>query len=285
MLRLKPYAWKGAYAEMRSAHASKPRQPRGQATGYHDTGLCAELRAPWMEEHDRLIIRSSEIVAYETGYLYDDHIPPCEKEGRGRDYNHIPFKWDVHDESLHAAHCNVPGIGRFSLELKAGEDHVDVGMDVQNGMSRRMGNVDWHFCVIGYESPSIGDGALTRTFLYDGKRLRSLSELSFGLETEMFLVRGGNGFVPSIHASYPRNPVMAAKSLVLVESADGRHCAGVGFGQAHTIFSNTRNRCFHADPYFASIELKGEIATARGRIYLVEGTSEELLKRYTSEFG
>ena len=48
----------------------------GQAGGReHDAGLCAEARAGWMPEGERLILRTSEIVGYEGGYLYDDHFP------------------------------------------------------------------------------------------------------------------------------------------------------------------------------------------------------------------
>jgi hypothetical protein len=56
--------------------------------------------------------------------------------------------------------------------------------------------------VVGSESPSIGDPTLERTFFYDGKKLRTIAELSgVGKGEEMFLVhgpQGADGFVPDL---------------------------------------------------------------------------------------
>jgi hypothetical protein len=61
-----------------------------------------------MAKEERLIIRSSEVVGYETGFLYDDHFPPSEPGGRGKNYHHIPFQWKKpqDDRSLSA---DLPG--------------------------------------------------------------------------------------------------------------------------------------------------------------------------------
>ena len=39
-----------------------------------------------------------------------------------------------------------------------------------------MGRIDWHFCVVGYESSTFGDAQLERTYLFDGTGLSSLRD-------------------------------------------------------------------------------------------------------------
>ena len=46
---------------------------RTSTGSYHDVGLCAEVRADWMKEGERIILRSSEIVGWPESYFYDDH--------------------------------------------------------------------------------------------------------------------------------------------------------------------------------------------------------------------
>jgi hypothetical protein len=51
-----------------------------------------------------------------------------------------------------------------------------------------------------------------------------------------------------------------------------------------TIFMGIRKgKCFHADPYFASI-MPGEERKVRGKLYLIKGNAEEALKRYQHDF-
>jgi len=123
---LRPYSWGGPYAEMRAKYACP-----------HDDGLCAELLVPWMNEGERIILRSSEIVGFDTGYFYDDHFPTQEQNGRGKEYEHISFKWntDKAPQELSAV-CKVPGKGEFRLRLTTGEDVVDIDMTVLNDSDR-----------------------------------------------------------------------------------------------------------------------------------------------------
>jgi len=212
---LGPYVWQGPYARMRS---SKP--------GFeHQAGLCATVRAPWMEKDDRIILRTSEIVGYEEDFLYDDHFPHvAERRGRGKRYRHIPFEWNAQD-APHAlcADCRVPDKGAFSLKLLAGEDAVDIELGIRNGLSSEMVNIDWSFCVVGFDSPSIGDAQLERTYLFDGERLRSLRDLTGEARCELFPVAGCGGYMPAMHKDNAKGSVEAQASVVIVESVDGKY--------------------------------------------------------------
>src|SRR5262245_10529730 len=126
MIRLEPYRWQGPYSEWR-------------ANAPHDPGLCADARARWMNADERLILRSCEMIGDPEFYLYDDHIPPADPDGRGRSYRHIPFVFDKSAASRElSANCDVPGKGRFGITLTAGDDHIDIRLTVANHLSRPM---------------------------------------------------------------------------------------------------------------------------------------------------
>lgn len=272
MVKIKPYLWEGPYAEFRN-HGAK-----------HDAGLCADVRAAWMAPEERIIVRSSEIVGYDTAFLYDDHLPPAEPEGRGKDYQSILFQWnDERADNTLSADCRVPGKGRFWLRLRPDRDYVDIELGIHNDLSAPMRDIDWHFCVVGYESPSIGDPEQTRTYLYDGQRLRSLKQLGGEAKMIMYKVAGGHGFIPAPHRALPEGSAEAKSSVVIVESRDGGHAVALGFEQSYAIYGDRiGNKCFHADPYFGTLQ-SGEERVIRGRLYLMKGTAEDAFERYRRE--
>jgi hypothetical protein len=272
-LTIRPHTWKGPYADHRN---------RNQAL--HDWRLCTDLRASWLGPCERLILRTSEVIGYETGFLYDDHLPPSEPEGRGKNYHHIPFEWRVIQPGGELfADCPVPTKGRFSIRLNCREDFVDIQLTVRNEMQQAMENVDWAFCAVAFESPSLADSEDTRTYLFDGQRLRTLAEIA-GRDIHLYKVAGANGFIPVGHRALPIGPVQARASVVILEAVDGVHSAALGFEQADHIYGDTKgNKCFHADPYFASI-MPGEERKVRGKLYLIKGNAEEALRRYQHDF-
>lgn len=271
---INPYTWAGPYAEHRTG---------GKA--FHDWRLCADLRGGWLGPCERLILRTSEVIGYETGFLYDDHFPPSEPNGRGKNYHHIPFEWKVVRPAKEIfADCVVPQKGKFSIRLTAGTDYLDIYLTVRNDMAQPMENVDWAFCAVTLESPSLADSEATRTYLFDGKRLRSLADIA-GRDMHLYKVAGANGFIPVGHRALPVASVEAKASVVIIEGLGGSHSAALGFEQADHIYGDAKgNKCFHADPYFGALLKTGEERSVRGKLYLIKGNAEEALKRYQKDF-
>ena len=137
------------------------------------------------------------------------------------------------------------------MRLTCREDFVDIQLTVRNDMQQAMENVDWAFCAVAFESPSLADSEDTRTYLFDGQRLRTLAEIA-GRDIHLYKVAGANGFIPVGHRALPIGPVQAKASVVIIEAVDGVHSAALGFEQADHIYGDAKgNKCFHADPYFA----------------------------------
>jgi hypothetical protein len=147
-----------------------------------------------------------------------------------------------------------------------------------------MGPIDWHFCVIGFESPTLGNPQLDRTLIFDGARLRRLSEFRRPGASQMFVVEGADGFMAEIERANPRGPCIAAASIIIVEAVDGKHAAALAFQQSHVTFSNPTNMCFHADPFFGSLGAAGDERACHGRLYLIDGSAEDAFERYRKDF-
>jgi hypothetical protein len=276
-IQMRPYLWEGPYSQHREKYATK-----------HDTGLCIDLRAPWFPKGERLILRTSEIVGFDTGYFYDDHFPTQEQNGRGKGYRHIPFQFDWSKAPrVVSADCVVPGKGEFRLKLAARSDYVDLTLSIRNGSERTMSYVDWYFCPTAFEASSIGNPTLDRTFLFDGERLWSLAELgAVGKGYEVMFPTSGNARqIPPLHAANPFGDLEAALPLVMIQDVSGKHTVALGFKKSHSIFCSAGNGCFHADPIFVPDLKPGEERTVKGRLYLVTGTPSEVMQRFRADFG
>jgi len=270
-LELRPYIWEGTYAKW-----------RGDAL--HDPGLCADIRASWMSADERLIARTCEMIGWPKGYFYDDHFPPAEPQGRGKNYKHIPFQWNAnHAPKKLSADCTTPGKGRFTVELTAEKDYVDINLSLQNDMPAAVGPIDWPFCMIAIESPTFRNPEHDRIFIFDGQNLRSFKDINGKAGVFIVKVAGGHGFVPVVHQSLPQSPVESQESVVIVKSQCGRYAAALGFEQSYSAFGCTGNMCFHMDP-FLGIFQPGETKKMHGRLYLIQGSAQDAFERYRHDF-
>jgi hypothetical protein len=89
---------------------------------------------------------------------------------------------------------------------------------------------------------------------------------------ELYNVAGAGGFVPAGHKKLPVHPVSATAPVVIVESADKKRSAALGFERSYCIYGDAAgNKCFHADPYFGASLASAEERVIRGRLFLMEG--------------
>ena len=82
---------------------------------------------------------------------------------------------------------------------------------------------------------------------------------------------------------WPDSAVDARGGLIVRESTDGKWVTGIAWerfllAQAHNPWD-----CMHLSIHLGPLE-KGESREVRGKIYLFQGTKEELLERYLSDF-
>jgi len=270
-IEIRPYHWEGIYA-----------QYRGSAR--HDPALCADVRASWMPDGERLILRCCEIIGMPDSYIYDDHRPPAEPETRGKHYRHNAFQWDTSNAPRQlTTDCRIPGKGEFRVQLTAADDCVDIHLGLRNDLAEPMGPVDWAFCAIGLECPSVNDEKQERTYFSDGENLHNFREIAGSNNTWIHRVVGGDDFIPAVHSHLPVGPVRARESLVMVQGESGDYAAALGFEQSYACYASIGNLCFHADPSFGTLE-PGEEKHMHGRLYLQQGSALDTLRRYQQDF-
>ena len=88
----------------------------------------------------------------------------------------------------------------------------------------------------------------------------------------------------SVPVAKPDRPGVAR--LAAKTSADGRWAIGIATDTADSLSFNFQLNvsCIHSNPAWPPLE-PGQQATAKGRIYLLEGTLEDLWQRYQADVG
>ena len=149
-----------------------------------------------------------------------------------------------------------------------------------------MENADWAFCAVAFESPSLADSEDTRTYPFDGQRLRTLAEIA-GRDMHLYKVAGADhGFLPVGPPGF--SPSDRCKPRPRSLSSKRRRWGPTrplwGLNRRDHIYGDAKgNKCFHADPYFGSIK-PGEERKVSGKLYLMKGNAQEALKRYQHDF-
>jgi hypothetical protein len=71
--------------------------------------------------------------------------------------------------------------------------------------------------------------------------------------------------------------------LVAVAYPDGKHVMGLAFPKPRYILSNWGIPCVHADPTWPECA-PGARVSVHGKVYLIEGTLDDLWSRYCRDF-
>ena len=75
-----------------------------------------------------------------------------------------------------------------------------------------------------------------RTFIYDGKHLRSFKEID-GIETfNIYPVAGGNDFRPEVRRFLNPGSIEAKESVIVLQGQSSEFAAALGFEQSHDCF-------------------------------------------------
>jgi Ca2+-binding EF-hand superfamily protein len=83
---------------------------------------------------------------------------------------------------------------------------------------------------------------------------------------------------------WPRSEIDAVDGLIIRESTDGRWVTGIAWDRFLAAQGHNPWECMHLSVRVGPLK-RGEKRSVKGRIYLLEGTKEELLERYRKEFG
>ncbi len=278
--RVEKYDWRGPYSEMRSSRGA-----------IHSTDACVSIVPSWMSS-SRIIARAPEDLVGSEYVIHCDHPDPTHENwsSRGATWKHVqPYvpSGVVYARANNgglAANTTIPGRTKFSFQWTPLSDGVRVAITLENLGPTTVRDVAARLCIIGYDAPEIADASLTRTLIHTDKGFRALSQLDPDIDKNVYTIRGGPEIKPpqfGSHRGVSRS--IATCGLIMIQSLDRRHVTGIGFSSVQMIYTNTTNRCFHADPYLGDIA-PGECKTVNGKLYLMRASPAACLRRFTEEF-
>ena len=130
-------------------------------------------------------------------------------------------------------------------------------------------------CLISGGAPSFVDYEARRTFVRRGSGFVTMNEIVEG----KFASHRMCGIAVSREGDQPVSR-LAAKI-----SADGKWVLGLAVDRAGSLSFNFQKRtsCIHSNPSWPLLKV-GEQATARGRMYLLKGSLDDLWRRYVDDF-
>lgn len=160
-----------------------------------------------------------------------------------------------------------------------GRDTIDFELRIKNVGAEQWGYKKMTlFCLQSKDANTFWDYDAKRTFIRKGGKWVTVNEVVEGkFKSHRMVVigvtrKGGADGKPD--------------RLVAKVSEDGRFVLGLVADNAGTVSFNFQKRvsCIHSNPGWGRLK-PGQEATSKGRIYLFEGTLDDLWRRYRKDFG
>ncbi len=237
---------------------------------------AALIRAPWMDTP--ISLRYPETVNTDALDFIDhvrEDMPPRDHpealakvwtEGAG---GTLAFAWTVAGREIG---------GRLSPN----EDSVDLQFWVDNRAGASC-NVGVQFCPV-LAGTLFEDRTLDRTWIHVKGAWVNMADTGRGDGDPRFChyeVEGGPD-LGRLPAPWGVGDVEADADVVAVTSEDGKYLFAIAWPRAASIVSNTQLPCVHTDPMFPRATA-GRRVYLRGKVYLMEGTLDDLYKRVQRE--
>jgi len=274
------YDWKGPYSEMRTRRGT-----------IHSTDACISIAPSWMSS-GRIIARAPEDLVSSEYVIHCDHPDPAHENwsSPGATWKH--FQPYVPSGCVYAkakdgglvANATIPDRTRFSFQWTPVTEGVRIGISLENLGPTTLHDVAARLCIIVYDAAEIADASLTRTLIHTDNGFRTLSQLDPEIDKNVYAIRGGPEIrSPQFGSRRSVSRSIASCGLVMVQSVNRRHVIGIGFSSVQMIYTNTTNRCFHADPYLGDVA-PGERRKVDGQLYLMSASPAACLEQFTEEF-
>ncbi|MFQ5808831.1 MAG: hypothetical protein ACE5JM_04340 [Armatimonadota bacterium] len=200
----------------------------------------------------------------------------------------IKPRWQAGPDGQQSYDVEMAGGMRLQVRMVPFEDHVDINYEVTN-LQKTPWTESLAFTCFNHGSvPSINDFELLRTYIWRKGKAYRLVDIERQFSTrplvQLFGIEGARpwpevDFVARFRAS-PREP---CEPLIAIQSRDGRLVTGVAARPALFLFHNAEYSCIHSCPTFGPLK-PNETGKALTRHYFLQGTIEDLRKRYDRDF-
>jgi len=178
----------------------------------------------------------------------------------------------------------------IQITYRPGEDVIDVGLEVSNlSQAKWPDGGEAMACLRPVESPEFSEEDGRRTFVFFRGELRPVADVmtefgkALGPTTTVSLMVKGERMAPFQAQRHDARMTMD-DGLILRASVDNKRVAAFAWDRVHRVSMNFTYSCMHSNPRITDLA-PGAKDVRRGRIYFLDGSTEDFLKRYRQDFG
>jgi len=247
--------------------------------------MAVRISPPWTEKGE-WVLRAPETVGSNRGLLFIDH----------RRDDMLPAAWPLRplrwtrnrDRSLeYECELDIGVVLRVCIAPEG--PHVAVESVVINAGAADLENLGTQFCLVQSGIPAFADPGAQRTFICSGGKFVPLGNTRPGPApgcNPMLIVTNTWDLEPWDSWEPGRSwfaECQADVPLIATVSREGNRLVAMAFDNAYKIMTNCDIPCIHADPKFPDCPA-GATARIRGRIYFIEGSLADALRRFKQDF-
>jgi hypothetical protein len=238
------------------------------------------IQAPWMKQPINL--RFPETIITGFGIHFIDHV---RADMPGKTNIAELADWQRKDDGSYSYEWALSDNCRAGGTVIPGTDEVTVEYWFENGQDKPTW-VDTQFCLRLWDD-QFRDETGERTYIVSGGKWVRMADTDRGQgrrELCHYPCVGGLDLPDNADpAGWGKARVTSDFGLVGCLATDGKHVLGIAWPHPKSILSNWLIPCFHADPVWPPCQ-PGVRVRVRGRLYLIEGTLDDLLARYREDF-
>jgi hypothetical protein len=246
------------------------------------------LRMTWT--NNMLRISSPELAGEYVDIWYLEAFCRSGSTHQSWDKTTIPHKTEMLSSSSDGREIKLRTIVQTNVilehEIRAGKDEVEFRLSVTN-RSDSFQDVQWFQPCMRVDrfTGRKQTNYIEKCFIFTAEGLKRLDQLP---RAEEAIYRGGQVYVPAGVPLKDVNPrpissVKPSNALIGCFSADEKQLLATAWDSTQELFQGVIV-CLHNDPRIGGLK-PGERKTLRGKVYLLSNSSEELLRRYHSDFG
>ncbi len=276
--------------ELTPVQVYEPIRPQpGMNEGQELSGLVFNIHAPWME--NTIELRYPEVIHSSMGFHFLDNYASSLTPLSPFDPFPLWYKGDKPGQ-IRYTYTSTEGLS-FTAIATPGATEVELEYIVENNSSENLDFIEINPCFNFRHCPQFNASwDITHLYAYFDGELQAMSKTTPTPEQVgrnpwlVFYTPVGLGMMdlPRDNGLWWRVDQIAEQNIMAAESKDGKYLIGYAWKSTpRVLMSNCGYPCLHSGPG-PKMNLKiGEKHKWEGKIYLIENSLNELMKRYRQD--
>lgn len=207
----------------------------------------------------------------------------------------VDHNWKRHNDGTITCTGQVTENVPYQLSMAPNLEFVEIRVSVTNNSVITFHDLYAHMCLHVRENPLMYDPSMERTFVQINNERIAMNQTdtadSIGGVMPAYFPRAvspEDRWLPERLRSYgwAISGDVVDSPLAAIVSKDGRSVVGLWFEPFHYVIGNCRkpyHGCIHSEPSFGTLD-PGQTASATGRLYVSNGTIEEVWKEMNDDW-